>query len=111
MRESNVFFANYRHKFDIVHRVYKFYGPQNPVYDTWLANITDACNHGLTLACDLVNEPGQTTMHSLLFSEGIWRSTRYINNEIKPYLYDLQVGAKSLTTDAGAVRIGTVKDY
>jgi hypothetical protein len=38
-------------------------------------------------------------------------SLRYINNEIKPYLYNLRVGAKSLTREAGPVRIGSVKDY
>ena len=36
---------------------------------------------------------------------------RYVNNEIKPYLYNLRVGAKSLTREAGPVRIGSVKDY
>ena len=44
-------------------------------------------------------------------SGGIPSALRYINNEIKPYLYNLKVGAKSLTPDAGPVRIGSVKDY
>jgi|ETNvirenome_6_85_1030632.scaffolds.fasta_scaffold08546_5 hypothetical protein len=35
---------------------------------------------------------------------------RYINNEIKPYLYNLHVGKKPLTKEEGPVRIGTVKE-
>jgi hypothetical protein len=59
-------------------------------------------------ACDLVKEiePDMFTV------DGVDQSVRYINNEIKPYLYDLQVGAKKkLTLEAGPVRIGSVKDY
>jgi len=44
-------------------------------------------------------------------SVGIPNALRYINNEIKPYLYNLKVGAKSLTEGTGPVRIGSVKDY
>ena len=38
------------------------------------------------------------------------RAVRYINNEIKPYLYDLRVGEKPLTKEERPVRIGTVRD-
>jgi hypothetical protein len=38
------------------------------------------------------------------------RAVRYINNEIKPYLYDLRVGEKPLTKENRPVRIGTVRD-
>jgi len=41
---------------------------------------------------------------------GLERATRYINNEIKPYLYNLRLGKKGLTRDVGVVTIGTVKD-
>jgi hypothetical protein len=34
---------------------------------------------------------------------------RYINNEIKPYLYNLRVGEKPLTVEEGPVRIGSVE--
>tara|TARA_Y100000310_G_C20631660_1_gene788973 strand:+ start:98 stop:1567 length:1470 start_codon:yes stop_codon:yes gene_type:complete len=42
---------------------------------------------------------------------GTETAMRYINNEIKPYLYNLQLGKKPLTKEEGPVRIGTVKDY
>ena len=49
--------------------------------------------------------------HATAFGSRPHAALRYINNEIKPYLYNLRVGAKSLTRGLGPVRIGSVKDY
>tara|TARA_Y100000310_G_scaffold295752_1_gene327403 strand:- start:2063 stop:3337 length:1275 start_codon:yes stop_codon:yes gene_type:complete len=38
------------------------------------------------------------------------RALRYINNEIKPYLYDLRLEGKPLTEARGSVKIGSVRD-
>jgi hypothetical protein len=109
MREANVFFTNYNKKFEIARQLYKFYGPQNPEYDSWIAILTELCNGGWQMGCDILQMT--ELLDEFRNAQGMERALRYINNEIKPYLYDLQVGAtKDLTLVGGSVRIGSVKD-
>jgi len=51
-----------------------------------------------------------TTVVELYKSLGVESALRYINNEIKPYLYSLKVGKIPLTKASGPIRIGTVSD-
>jgi len=50
------------------------------------------------------------TATSLLDTYTMERALRYINNEIKPYLYDKSLGKNVLTRPQESVRIGTVND-
>jgi len=50
------------------------------------------------------------TATALFETYNMERALRYINNEIKPYLYNVSLGKKHLTIPEGPVRIGTVKD-
>ena len=50
------------------------------------------------------------TMTDIYRSVGLDKAVRYINNEIKPYLYNLQINTLPLTEASGPVRIGTVND-
>ena len=50
------------------------------------------------------------TATALLEAYDMERALRYINNEIKPYLYNVSLGKKHLTVPEAPVRIGTVKD-
>tara|TARA_R110000824_G_scaffold64838_2_gene169297 strand:+ start:1057 stop:2382 length:1326 start_codon:yes stop_codon:yes gene_type:complete len=50
------------------------------------------------------------TMTDVYRSVGLDKAVRYINNEIKPYLYNLQINTLPLTEAHEPVRIGTVSD-
>lgn len=50
------------------------------------------------------------TAVEILKTYNMERALRYINNEIKPYLYNLSLGEKPLTRNLQPVRIGSVRD-
>jgi hypothetical protein len=51
------------------------------------------------------------TINEIYKNYNIETAMRYINNAIKPYLYNVHLGEKALTVAPGPVTIGTVKDY
>jgi hypothetical protein len=129
LREAKVSFQDYHNKFQMVRQLYKFHGPNalmvgslthaqlnaflglmcygrydsGPRAGEWYVENPEVRSR----ACELIGNPEE-----FLKAQGTQMAARYINNEIKPYLYDLQVGAKKkLTLGTGPVRIGSVKDY
>ena len=62
---------------------------------------------GLTLT---VGEDKFRTMRDIYRSVGLQKATQYVNNEVKPYLYNVEINKLPLTTGAKPVRIGSVSD-